>query len=72
MKQYICNICVHFIFDPDCLERMFPGWTILGSAYGSSRGHAGVCEYYGRFMEPLSGESCPGFRPRGAGDGSAP
>ena len=49
---------------PGALERAFIGMTALSSAYGSTRGRAGVCASSGRFHDP--GPACPEFAPRPA------
>jgi hypothetical protein len=59
-----CRQCSQFDDDPASLERRLAGLTILGSAYGSVRGAAGICEVLQRFMEPLDATGCPHFRPR--------
>lgn len=59
-----CRGCVHFDDDPASIERQLPGINILGSAYGSVRGDAGICSALGRFMEPLRADACPHFEPR--------
>jgi len=58
-----CRSCRHFDDDPASIERQLPGITILGSAYGSVRGDAGICSVLQRFMEPLPAASCPHFSP---------
>jgi hypothetical protein len=60
-----CRSCVHFDDDPGRLEREVPGILVFGSAYGSSRGHAGLCIELGRFHDPLPAGSCPAFVRRG-------
>jgi hypothetical protein len=54
-----CNDCSYFEDDPKTIERAFPGLTILGSAYSSSRGNAGICERRGLFLVPV--EECLDF-----------
>jgi hypothetical protein len=46
-----CATCRQFDNDPESLEREFPGWTILGSAYGSARGSAGICRLREIFLD---------------------
>jgi hypothetical protein len=45
-----CRACAHFHNDPRYLEAAFPGWTALGSAYGSTRAEDGICELRGLFL----------------------
>ena len=47
-----CGSCRFFDNDPRGLEKAFPGLTILGSAYGSSRGDAGLCSLKDLFLSP--------------------
>ena len=67
-----CRSCRYFVDDPEALEARLPGLTILSSAYGSVRGHAGICLQLERFMEPVPAASCARYRPRGdTGSGRA-
>jgi len=59
-----CRSCTHFIDDPGTIEAEFPGIPVFGSAYSSARGHAGICEERGRFMDPLPAGYCETFAPR--------
>lgn len=59
-----CRDCARFVDDPAAIEAALPGITALGSAYGSVRGDAGICEASGRFMEPLDATTCAPFVPR--------
>jgi hypothetical protein len=59
-----CRSCVHFDDDPGRLESEVPGILVFGSAYGSSRGHAGLCAELDRFLDPLPAGSCPCFERR--------
>jgi hypothetical protein len=59
-----CRHCRHFDDDPASLEARLPGITILGSAYGSVRGRAGICAVLSRFQEPVKAAHCPHFAPR--------
>ena len=68
MRPLTCRSCRHFDDDPASIERQLPGITILGSAYGSVRGAAGICAKLERFMEPLRAEECPHFEEREAPD----
>jgi hypothetical protein len=45
-----CASCRHFRDDPGYLERSFPGWRSLGSAFGSARADDGICELHGRYL----------------------
>jgi hypothetical protein len=57
-----CRQCRQFIDDPGAVEKEFPGIKILGSAYASVRGSAGVCRAFDRFMDPIPAAECPSFR----------
>jgi hypothetical protein len=59
-----CRECVHFQDDPAEIERRLPGIRILGSAWGSTRGDAGLCGALDRFQDPVSGNECPLFEAR--------
>ena len=59
-----CRQCAFFIDDPAAIERELPGIAILGSAYASVRGSAGVCTEFDRFMDPIPAADCPAFTPR--------
>ncbi|MEX1309451.1 MAG: hypothetical protein AB1Z65_03445 [Candidatus Sulfomarinibacteraceae bacterium] len=59
-----CRSCVHFDDDPARLEAEVPGILVFGSAYGSSRGHAGLCAKLGRFHDPIPAGACPAFEKR--------
>jgi len=54
-----CKDCKFFDYDPKSLELIFPGLKILGSAYSSARGDAGICNLYNLFLLP--GKVCPQF-----------
>jgi hypothetical protein len=45
-----CRSCVHFENEPQHLERAFPGWRALGSAYGSARSEDGICGARGLYL----------------------
>ena len=60
-SQRTCFSCVHFVDDPGAIEAEFPGIPVFGSAYSSSRGHAGMCQELDRFMDPLPASCCPSF-----------
>ena len=64
-KITTCQHCVFFIDDPKAIEAAFPGLTIYGSAYSSSRGDAGICERRGLFLVPE--EQCNDFVERTGG-----
>jgi hypothetical protein len=45
-----CGSCRHFRNDPRDLERSFPGWRSLGSAFGSARAEDGICDLRGLYL----------------------
>jgi hypothetical protein len=45
-----CCSCAHFRNDAKYLEAEFPGWTALGSAYGSTRAEDGICGLHGIYL----------------------
>jgi len=49
-QQASCRSCTHFRNDPKYLEAEFPGWTALGSAYGSTRAEDGICGLHGIYL----------------------
>jgi hypothetical protein len=57
-----CETCSWFRDDPRDLERAFAGITALSSAYGSTRGRAGVCGVDDSFRDP--GAACAEYRAR--------
>ncbi len=57
-----CETCSRFCDDPQELERAFAGISALSSAWGSTRGRAGVCAVDGTFRDP--GAGCPEYRAR--------
>jgi hypothetical protein len=59
-----CRQCRHFIDEPSAVEAALPSVTILGSAYSSVRGRAGVCQCSGRFHDPMDARACPDFTAR--------
>jgi hypothetical protein len=59
-----CLDCARFFDQPADIEARIPNLTLLGSAYASVRGSAGVCEFLGRFMDPVPASSCAGFTRR--------
>ena len=59
--ELTCFSCVHFVDDPGAIEMEFPGIPVFGSAYSSSRGHAGMCQELDRFLDPLPASCCPSF-----------
>ena len=61
MDKRTCRHCARFVDDPAAIEQEFPGLTILGSAYASVRGAAGICRELDRFMDPISASDCPHF-----------
>ncbi len=64
MKDATCQHCAHFVDDPAFIEAAIPNMTMLGSAYASARGHAGICQALDRFLDPMPAKSCPSFTPR--------
>ncbi len=54
-----CASCVHFLSDPAAIERCFPGIRALSSAWGSTRGNAGICLKSERFHDPIP--ACPEY-----------
>jgi hypothetical protein len=56
-----CHRCRHFVDDPQQLEDALPGLTILSSAWGSTRGRAGLCACHETWQDPVTG--CPDFEP---------
>jgi hypothetical protein len=56
-----CRSCRLFVHEPDQLERALPGLTILSSASGSTRGHAGICLARQTFQDPEP--ACPDYQP---------
>jgi hypothetical protein len=66
-----CRSCVHFDDDPGRLEAEVPGILVFGSAYGSSRGHAGLCTKLDRFHDPLPAHSCSSFEASAAAHGAS-
>ena len=61
MVEHNCRHCRHFVDDPAAIEAEFPGLRILGSAYASVRGDAGVCRELDRFMDPIPAIDCRFF-----------
>ncbi len=58
-----CEDCLYFEDNPKAIEVAFPGMTMLGSAYSSSRGDAGICVHRGLFLVPVEG--CKDFVDKG-------
>ena len=66
-----CRACRFFFDDPLLLEAELPGIGALSSAFGSTRGNAGICEQTGRFHDPLP--PCEDFEAAGrSGSEAAP
>ena len=63
-REPTCRQCAAFVDDPAEVEKELPGITILGSAYTSVRGSAGVCTEFNRFMDPIPAAECTAFSPR--------
>ncbi len=59
-----CRDCIHFEDDPAEIERRLPSIRILGSAWGSTRGNAGLCAALDRFHDPIPAVECPLFEAR--------
>jgi hypothetical protein len=59
--QPTCGSCRHFVSDPQALERCFVGIGALSSAFGSTRGRAGICLMESTFGDP--GPACASFEP---------
>lgn len=64
MNEKSCQHCIHFDDDPAAIEAEFPRMTMLGSAYASARGHAGLCNALDRFLDPMPARCCTSFAPR--------
>jgi hypothetical protein len=56
-----CATCAHFINEPTRLEAAFPGWSALGSAWGSTRADDGLCEARGIYLS--ADGRCERYRP---------
>lgn len=54
-----CSDCARFTDDPVAIEALFVGMTALSSAYGSTRGDAGVCAIEEVFQNPVP--ACQAF-----------
>jgi hypothetical protein len=63
-QERSCRDCGHFLDDPQALEAEFAGLQALSSAYGSTRGQAGICLVDDTFRNP--GPACPEFTERPA------
>lgn len=67
MKSYekpekYCRNCTHFCNDPAYLETEMPGWSALGSAWGSTRVEDGICSLRGLYLSAT--QSCELFAVR--------
>jgi len=62
--QKTCRQCRFFDDDPASIEAQLPGIKALGSAYGSARGNAGICQVLERFMDPIDARYCEQFGDR--------
>jgi hypothetical protein len=60
----ICGACAHFRNDPAYLEKEMPGWSSLGSAWGSTRAEDGICSLRELYLSASQG--CERFECRGA------
>lgn len=56
-----CGSCLHFVNEPQALERNFIGISALSSAFGSTRGRAGICLKDSTFRDPEP--VCRAFEP---------
>ena len=63
-NESTCRDCANFVDDPAAIEDWIPNFTMLGSAYSSARGVAGICRESERFMDPVPASSCPSFADR--------
>ncbi len=72
MTVRTCQHCVHFDDDPAAIEAAIPGLIMLGSAYASARGHAGLCQARGLFLDPMPAGECPHFDAADAADADLP
>jgi hypothetical protein len=61
-QREACGSCAHFRNDPRYLESAFPGWNVLGSAYGSTRAEDGICALRGIFLS--ASQWCASFKDR--------
>ena len=59
-----CRDCTNFVDDPAAIEDWIPNFTMLGSAYSSARGTAGICRNDDRFLDPVPASYCPAFAQR--------
>ena len=66
-----CRDCARFVDDPAAIEAWIPNFTMLGSAYSSARGVAGICRDSERFTDPVPASSCASFVARGKPDKDA-
>lgn len=67
-RPFGCTECQYFDDDPRSLERQLPGIQALSSAFGSTRGRAGICSCTQRFHDPQP--ACDAFLPRTARPGT--
>jgi hypothetical protein len=55
-----CAQCIHFVNDPQVLEKLMKGLRVMGSGHSSVVSHDGVCSLHDRY---LSGNySCEQFK----------
>jgi hypothetical protein len=59
-----CRACTHFVDDPAVIEAWIPNLTMLGSAYSSARGTAGICAEFDCFTDPVPAERCASYQAR--------
>lgn len=60
MAKHTCMHCAHFSNDPQYLERMIPGWKVMGSAHGSVRKDDGICAVHDVYLSAHN--SCEQFQ----------
>jgi hypothetical protein len=65
-----CGACTHFLDEPDHLEAMIPGLTVLGSARASVRADDGICRLHDLIISARDG--CGRFSPRPTTDPDRP
>ena len=55
-----CRQCVHFVNEPEELENIIPGLSIVSSAYGSVRADTAYCRFKDIFLTPIL--ACHAFK----------
>jgi hypothetical protein len=61
-EELTCSECARFTDDALEIEAIFVGMTALSSAYGSTRGNAGICSVTDVFQNPVP--ACSEFLPK--------